>query len=499
MTTTDTTGSHSANYTYDAIGNTATRPTATAGTQTMTWDAERHAATAADSTGTTSYLYDAGGNRLIRRDPVGKTLYLPMQELRYNTGTGAETATRYYTYTDSTIAVRTAAGLTWLSSDQQGTSQIAMDAVHQTAAIRRETPFGTIRATTGTWSAAMDKGFVGGTNDNTGLTHLGAREYDPTTGRFISRDPIVDVKAPQQMNGYTYADGNATTLADPSGLDPCPDGGMGCHYDGTDNWQQYLPPGLDEPTGNGTQLVDMYLSEVAKAQTYAYHIKLGAALVHQGDPQSPIPQCNIDPGRCISALGDLERGDSVTRLQASVECGGNSNCMVFDKHVPPTDVGIPSQVGLPQALGVCVSGSAAFGVSVGADICIVADSKGWGLVLNGSGGVSPPVQTGGEIIPGASISGGVLLTNTPDMDNLKGPFGFVSGSAGSYTATESIGHDLNGNPVDTTYIGKDIWGVSLLGAAEPTLGGGVSNTCVFRFNRASWRAFTEGHWKSACN
>ena len=54
--------------------------------------------------------------------------------------------------------------------------------------------------------------------DATGLTHLGAREYDPTLGSFISVDPIVDLTNAQQMNGYTYSSNNPITFTDPSGL-----------------------------------------------------------------------------------------------------------------------------------------------------------------------------------------------------------------------------------------------------------------------------------------
>ncbi|MEV6734284.1 MULTISPECIES: RHS repeat-associated core domain-containing protein [unclassified Streptomyces] len=51
----------------------------------------------------------------------------------------------------------------------------------------------------GAW--AGDKGFVGGTKEKaTGFTLLGAREYDPATGRFISPDPIIDAGDPQQWN-----------------------------------------------------------------------------------------------------------------------------------------------------------------------------------------------------------------------------------------------------------------------------------------------------------
>jgi Pretoxin HINT domain len=49
---------------------------------------------------------------------------------------------------------------------------------------------------------------------------LGAREYDPTTGRFISVDPLMDLADPQQWNAYTYSGNNPVTFSDPSGLKP---------------------------------------------------------------------------------------------------------------------------------------------------------------------------------------------------------------------------------------------------------------------------------------
>ncbi|MDG4763442.1 polymorphic toxin-type HINT domain-containing protein [Solwaraspora sp. WMMD406] len=71
-----------------------------------------------------------------------------------------------------------------------------------------------------------EKGFVGGTRDaSTGLTHLGAREYDPRTGRFISVDPIIDVGDPQQMHGYAYANNSPVSFTDPDGLKPLATGG----------------------------------------------------------------------------------------------------------------------------------------------------------------------------------------------------------------------------------------------------------------------------------
>ena len=67
-----------------------------------------------------------------------------------------------------------------------------------------------------TWPNA--KGFVGGVQDDTGLTHLGAREYDPSIGRFVSVDPVFNVDVPEQMNGYAYAANSPVTDSDPTGL-----------------------------------------------------------------------------------------------------------------------------------------------------------------------------------------------------------------------------------------------------------------------------------------
>jgi len=41
-----------------------------------------------------------------------------------------------------------------------------------------------------------------------GLNLLGARNYDPVTGRILSVDPLFESDDPNQMGGYGYAAGN---------------------------------------------------------------------------------------------------------------------------------------------------------------------------------------------------------------------------------------------------------------------------------------------------
>ena len=206
---TATTGADATSYQYDAAGNTVAR-----GDQQLSWDEVGHLAAVDDTT----FVYDTTGQRLIRHERDMSTLYLGRQEIQLNRKTGALTAIRYYTHGGSTIAVRTGSGLTWVAGDQHGTEQVAIDSAKLTVDKRRFDPFGNPRGTQPTnWPD--EKGFVGGTiDDTTGLTHLGARDYDPATGRFISADPIVDPANPQQINAYAYANNNPTTMSDPSGL-----------------------------------------------------------------------------------------------------------------------------------------------------------------------------------------------------------------------------------------------------------------------------------------
>ncbi len=213
--TTDNTGTGTASYTYDAAGNTLTRP-GVGSAQTLAWDPEGHLASVTEGSATTSYLYDAGGNRLIARDPAGTTLYLPGTELRLATSTGQVSCTRYYSHAGQNMAMRTAAGVTWLIQDHHGTGTLAINADTQQVTTRLLDPYGNVRGPPGSWPNT--RGFVGGTTDPTGLTHLGAREYDPTTGRFISGDPVFDAHNPQSMNGYAYANNSPVTFTDPDGL-----------------------------------------------------------------------------------------------------------------------------------------------------------------------------------------------------------------------------------------------------------------------------------------
>ncbi|MFJ6539129.1 RHS repeat-associated core domain-containing protein [Streptomyces sp. NPDC091385] len=223
-----TTGARAATYTYDSSGNTTSRPGPTA-QQTLSWNTEGDLSKLTESSKETSYLYDASGELLIRRAKGdGDTiLYLGAgTELRLTTKGTTKTAsgTRYYTANGQTIAVRTATSgvtgtkLNFLAADHHGTASIALDATSYAVTKRYSTPFGAPRGTKPTgWPD--DKAFLGKpADDSTGLTHVGAREYDSTVGQFVSVDPVLALDQHQSLNGYAYGNNNPVTLSDPTGL-----------------------------------------------------------------------------------------------------------------------------------------------------------------------------------------------------------------------------------------------------------------------------------------
>ncbi|WP_434588952.1 polymorphic toxin-type HINT domain-containing protein [Streptomyces sp. A5-4] len=286
-----TTGPKSASYGYDSAGNTTSRP-GTQATQDLVWNTEGKLVSAAEpAAGTkpatgTRYLYDASGELLIRRSTKsdGDTvLYLGATEVRLSAkgATKTLTGTRYYGAAAQNIAVRTAVQdvttktisgtkLNFLAGDHHGTSGLAIDATTWAVTSKRYTmPFGASRGASATnWPD--DKAFLGKPADTTtGLTHVGAREYDPATGQFISVDPLLQADIAQTLNGYSYGAQNPLSNTDPSGLglpcggngapEPCPmtpDGkrGTGRPNEGTGGGLPSQPHECNSSCGGGWQV-----------------------------------------------------------------------------------------------------------------------------------------------------------------------------------------------------------------------------------------------------
>jgi RHS repeat-associated protein len=219
--TTGPSGTSTASYGYDADGSTTAR-NLPSGKQNLTWTDDRKLAADTTSSGTSSYIYDPDGNLLLQKDP-GKVTFYPFggaEQLVLNTSTQAVTGTRFLSLPDGETVVRTG-GTTNYSfeiTDQHGTSTLTLDNTAANPVWRQFNPYGAPRGQAPV-SWPDTNGFLGKPTDaNTSLSILGVRQYDPTTGRFLSIDPVLNLKASQSMGGYAYAGDNPNTNSDPSGL-----------------------------------------------------------------------------------------------------------------------------------------------------------------------------------------------------------------------------------------------------------------------------------------
>lgn len=86
------------------------------------------------------------------------------------------------------------------------------------------TPFGSAKSTgaaPGATEFSTDQWNDGDALEGFGLLSVGARVYDPSLGRFLSRDPLVVPRSSASTNPYAFALNDPLNLSDPSGMDPC--------------------------------------------------------------------------------------------------------------------------------------------------------------------------------------------------------------------------------------------------------------------------------------
>ncbi|WP_433374757.1 RHS repeat-associated core domain-containing protein [Streptosporangium sp. CA-115845] len=223
LTGTSTTGGATArtSYSYDSAGN-MTRRSAGQGEQTLVRnEASQLVSVTGSTSGDSTFVYDADGNLLLQKDPGATTLYLPHQQHTLDTTTRTVSGIRHYPLPGGGNAIRTGGGNAYgfAVDDRHGTPVLYLNSTAQTPLWRQYTPYGAPRGTAGSYPD--NRGFLNKPmNEATGLTRVGARDYDPSIGRFVSLDPIQDTSQPQQWNGYSYANNSPVTLSDPTGLIP---------------------------------------------------------------------------------------------------------------------------------------------------------------------------------------------------------------------------------------------------------------------------------------
>lgn len=236
-------------YSYNAAGDTTSRTSSSGSSQSFTYTPQDQVQSVTSAAGTSSYLYDSSGALLLEKDPGTTTLFLDggAEELTRNTSAGTVTGTRYYQEPDGTTVVRSSSGaLNYELASRQGTNTETVNATTLAVTRRYYDPYGDPRgAVPSSW--VDNRGFLDQPADAaTGLDLLGARQYDPVTGRFLQVDPVLEAGDPRQMGGYSYAADDPVNDSDPTGTMPCAGAGEGCGWGGAgggSGTNDNLPPG----------------------------------------------------------------------------------------------------------------------------------------------------------------------------------------------------------------------------------------------------------------
>jgi RHS repeat-associated protein len=220
-------GNHLPGYNYDAgTGyNGGNGNLTNDGSNTYTYSVYNRPATVANSSGTTTAVYDAlkrtvelqagSGNTQLLYAPDGlKFAYMNGQTLKkYQVPLTAGVQTVY-------TAATPAAPAYWLHSDWLGSARLSSSPGQTVLTDQAYAPFG----------EDYDVYFHGGSHEFTGQTQditagiydFQFRQYNPTQGRWMVPDPAgsaaVDITNPQTWNRYGYLANNPLNSTDPLGL-----------------------------------------------------------------------------------------------------------------------------------------------------------------------------------------------------------------------------------------------------------------------------------------
>jgi RHS repeat-associated protein len=276
--TSSTTNSATTNYQYDADGSLISQSDP-GGTTNYLYN-ELDQLTAVNGPGlSTSYSYDAIGNRnsqtvngVTTEFEIDPALGAPVAS--FGTG-GALTA--HFTYGLGLTSQVSASGTAAYYDFNNIGSTIGITGTNGTYVNQYSyLPFGQ----TTTIAAALANPFTfvgqaGVMNDGSGTFAMRARQLDPSTGQFVSNDPLGF--AGGGPNVRTYAANDPVQLIDPTGLTTVVGGASGsralgqCKADYQINKQQYRVPGLAATFYYPTNIY--VRTEAALSATYNWTVK----------------------------------------------------------------------------------------------------------------------------------------------------------------------------------------------------------------------------------
>jgi RHS repeat-associated protein len=209
-------------YTYDDNGNLKS-----AGARMFTYDLANRLRTTTLGSTTFTYTYDGDGKRLQAysgTQTANKTNYLwdpnGFLPLLVRESDGKDVLRRRYVYGADLISMTTGAGPFYYHHDGLGSVANLTSAAGTPQWTYTYEPFGSLKSEVNNDPTAPTNlvRFTGELIDTpTMLYHLRARQFDPSTGRFLSLDPAAPTPFAPYVSPYAYVNDRPTVFTDPSG------------------------------------------------------------------------------------------------------------------------------------------------------------------------------------------------------------------------------------------------------------------------------------------
>jgi RHS repeat-associated protein len=231
-------------FSYDANGNQLGWENNSNGSRrTIVWDEENRITSISDNGQTSEYVYDANGDRTLKKGAQGETHYVNA----YFVIREGEVASKHFFVGSQRIATKMAkqeSNITnngsstdtvvyehdqyYYHPDHLGSASFITDEVGKVFEHMEYFPFGDLWVHEHSNTHNTPYKFTGKEYDEvTGLYYFGARYYDPRVSHWMSVDPILEkymdgkgnsgVFNPRNLSLFSYTYNNPVTLVDPDG------------------------------------------------------------------------------------------------------------------------------------------------------------------------------------------------------------------------------------------------------------------------------------------
>jgi RHS repeat-associated protein len=161
---------------------------------------------------TTSYAYNGDGLISSSSDNGVATGYVWDQAPATPLLLAASATSYIYGPNGQPVEQITGGKAAFLVADQQGNTRLLTNSSGSITGSYSYSPYGLVTGHAGAGATALQ--YDGQLTTGTGFIYMRARYYQPTTGQFLTRDPVVSLTG----SPYGYADENPVNASDPTGL-----------------------------------------------------------------------------------------------------------------------------------------------------------------------------------------------------------------------------------------------------------------------------------------